>query len=118
MQPFCQYIDMRSLLMTTRGQLLMLVIVLALTCCAQEVMSSPRCVALCHRSEADSLCKRCRFREPMRFGKRSDKQSVFREPMRFGKRVNSYGYQHKRSVTSLPLLRLLMSRIEDKLSPD
>ena len=34
------------------------------------------------------MCKRCRFREPMRFGKRSqdNNRNLFREPMRFGKR--------------------------------
>lgn len=119
--------DMSSLLMTTRGQLMVLLIVLALTSCVQQVLSSPRCVALCHRSEADSLCKRCRFREPMRFGKRSDKQA-FREPMRFGKRLQrldeypdssdpsdttfDYGQQYKRSVTLSPrLIRVLMENI-------
>ena len=100
---------------------MILLILLALTSCAREVLSSPRCVALCHRSEADSLCKRCRFREPMRFGKRSDKQA-FREPMRFGKRLQRLdessdttydnGLQYKRSVTFRPqLIRILMDRI-------
>lgn len=63
---------------------------LIITCCYGFVVSSPRCVALCHRSEEGSLCKRCRFREPMRFGKRAEK-SVFREPMRFGKRLEDDG---------------------------
>ena len=49
----------------------------------------PRCISVCHRSEDDRMCKRCRFREPMRFGKRSqdnNNKNLFREPMRFGKR--------------------------------
>ena len=107
--------DMSSILMTTRGQLTILLAFLALTSCMREVLSSPRCVALCHRSEMDSLCKRCRFREPMRFGKRSDEQA-FRVPMRFGKRLENFddfnnGFNdYKRSVALNPkLLRLLMS---------
>ncbi len=100
-----------SFLATTRGQLIMIFIVLALTCSVEEVFSSPRCVALCHRSEEDSLCKRCRFREPMRFGKRSDK-NAFREPMRFGKRLEvDYGIDDNVSVNMSPILRLLMSKI-------
>lgn len=31
-----------------------------------------RCYTLCTRSESDLRCRRCRFREPMRFGKRVD----------------------------------------------
>lgn len=105
-------LNMSSILMTTRGQMLVLLVMLALTNC---VVSSQRCVALCHRSEADSLCKRCRFREPMRFGKRSNKQT-FREPLRFGKRLEDYTdyVLDKRSVSLTPgLIRLLMARYSE-----
>ncbi len=101
-----------SFLTTTRGQLITIFVILALTCCVEEVLSSPRCVALCHRSEEDSLCKRCRFREPMRFGKRSDK-NAFREPMRFGKRLEvDYGIDDNVSVNMSPILRLLLSKYQ------
>ena len=113
-------LDITSIVMTTRGQLVILLILLALTTCVRQVLSS-RCGALCRRSEADSLCRRCRFREPMRFGKRSDKQA-FRVPMRFGKRLQrldessdttfDYGLQYKRSINYSPqLIRLLMENV-------
>ncbi|KAI2807651.1 hypothetical protein RDWZM_005145 [Blomia tropicalis] len=53
---------------------------------AQDGFSS-RCLNICRRDE-ESLCRRCLFREPMRFGKRTN-TLAFREPMRFGKRWNS-----------------------------
>ncbi|KAI1281967.1 hypothetical protein HDE_13135 [Halotydeus destructor] len=41
---------------------------------ASHVQSSPvgsgRCFTLCRRSESNELCRGCRYREPMRFGKR------------------------------------------------
>ncbi|OTF73996.1 hypothetical protein BLA29_013450, partial [Euroglyphus maynei] len=56
----------------------------------QPFGSSFRCLSICRRNE-ENLCKRCLFREPMRFGKRNSMRSsssalLFREPMRFGKK--------------------------------
>ena len=112
-------LDMSSLLMTTRGQMLVLLIVLALTSCVREVLSSSRCITTCHRSEEDSLCTKCKFREPMRFGKRSNKQT-YKEPLRFGKRLQDftdYGLD-KKSVSLTPrLIRLLMAADSEESFP-
>lgn len=48
---------------------------------AQGFPRVSRCMSICRRNE-QSLCQRCLFREPMRFGKRA---ATFREPMRFGR---------------------------------
>lgn len=50
----------------------LLLVVLCLSCwCFESAAASPtHCFSLCTRSENDMSCRRCRFREPMRFGKR------------------------------------------------
>lgn len=97
----------------TKYALLVVYLVVIIQSSKQEGFTSAfRCSSICRRAE-ESLCKRCLFREPMRFGKRMsappsppaampvqainglyeydninsvDKRKNLREPMRFGKK--------------------------------
>lgn len=48
----------------------LIAIVLLVAVVGESWAHSSRCFTLCRRSEDDIGCRRCRFREPLRFGKR------------------------------------------------
>ncbi|RWS31596.1 hypothetical protein B4U80_01653 [Leptotrombidium deliense] len=54
---------------------LKLVVILVIVCVSLTSGSTYRCFSPCRRSEDDFGCRRCRFREPLRFGKRSEIES-------------------------------------------
>lgn len=64
----------RRLALGYRPRLIVLLLLLLSYLMATTTMAASarpiRCFSLCTRSEQDVRCRRCRFREPMRFGKR------------------------------------------------
>jgi len=103
---------------------LVVCLVADLTIVTVKAQQPARCFTLCRRSENNDVCRRCRFREPLRFGKRDpidsgiDTGNLMQvSPSLGSSSAESSGGQSSSSVgISQPVIReLLIKRIRERL---